>query len=264
MPKFEGCVEAKEISLCPVNRGGGANPHAHVLMLKSMTGKTVETPTEKTTMPAAAAATLTMADVMKAANKIAAMSDVTKAHYLALPETEQEAFLEKSTEDQAKIATEAKEAADKKKVEEEAAKTGTTVEVLALQKSNADLRAEMDVLKAKVADSDIAKRADTEFAGYPGGSAVLVPLLKAYSSLPEDVRKASEEMLKAQCRTAVVLTRSFGQPVEQDVTKAQGAQARIQEAVKSYAAENKVTESVALEKVSEKPEFAADVELVYG
>lgn len=266
MPKFEGCIEAKEISLCPKSLGGGANPHAHVLVLKTLAGgKPTERKTEKTMSGAAAPST---ADIQKAAlaisNKIASMNDVTKAHYLGLGEDEQLAFLEKSADEMAEIAKTAKEAADKKKMEDEAAKSGVTPQMLELQKSNEALRQELDTLKAKDAERDLEKRADTEFAGYPGGSAAVVPLLKAYAKLPEEARKASEEVLKAQCKTAKSVTTAFGIATEGDVSKAAGAQKRLDEAAEKYAAEHKVTKAVALEKVSEMREHAEDVAAVTG
>lgn len=266
MPKFEGCVEAKEISLCPKSLGGGANPHAHVLVLKTLAGgKPTERKTEKTMSGAAAPST---ADVTKAAlavaNKIASMNDVTKAHYLALGEDEQLAFLEKSSEEQATVAKEAKDAADKKKMEDEAAKAGTTAEVVELRKTNATLTEQVEKLLAKDAERDLEKRADTEFAGYPGGSAAVVPLLKAYAKLPDDVRKASEELLKKQCQAAAVVTRSFGAATEADVSKAAAAQQRIEAAAEKYATDHKVSKAVALEKVSEMREYADDVAAIAG
>lgn len=266
MPRYEGCVQAKEISLCPKSLGGGANQHAHVLMLKSLNGgQPVAKPLEKTEMPAAAAAATapTAADLQKAAlanvNKILGFGEVTKAHYLSLDEDGQVAFLEKSKEEQDKIATEAKEAADRAAAEAEAAKSGVTPQMLELQKSNQRLTSELEALKAKDVQRDLEKRANDEFAGYPGGAAAVVPLLKAYATLPEDVRKASEDLLRAQAKAARESTSVFGGRSEEDMTKAQGAAKRIEEAAKALATEKNISYGDAYEMVVEKAEFAADV-----
>lgn len=264
MPRFEGCVQAKEISLCPKSLGGGANPHAHVLMLKSLNGgkPVATTPTEKTDMSGAAAQP-TAAEVQKIAlanvNKIMLFSEVAKSYYLGLDEDGQLAFLEKSKDEQEKLASDAKEAADKAKAEEEAKKAGTTTEVLELRKSNDEMRKELDALKAKDVDRDIEKRAAAEFAGYPGGTAAVVPLLKAYATLPEDVRKASEDVLKAQAKAAREATTVFGGRSEEEMSAAHGASKRIEEAAKALAEKDKIPYGDAYEQIVEKAEFAADV-----
>jgi hypothetical protein len=271
MPKFEGCIQAREISLCPIELGGGANPKAHALVLKSMAAPAATQP-ENTPMPTEAekaAAAAQTAAINKAAllqtTAIAAMSDVTKAHFLGLGDPDaQLAFLAKSADEQKAEAEAAKAAADKKALEEEALKSGTTPQVLELMKSNSDLRAEVEALKAKQVDADLEKRAATEFDGFPGGVAAVVPLLKAYAKLDEPARKVSEDMLKAQAAAAKGMTKVFGGRTEEEVSKQAGAQQRINEAVEKYAGENKVSKEIALQKVSELPQFADDVKAAFG
>lgn len=263
MPKFEGCVQAKEISLCPIELGGGANPHAHVLMLKSMRGPTASTQPEKTSMTdaekAAAAAEAQKANLANL-NKILLMNDVTKAHYLGLDADAQLVFIGKSLEDMTAEAEAAKSAADKAKAEEEAKKSGVTVEVLDLQKTVASQAQIIKELQAGQAQTQLEKRAATEFAGFPGGVAAAVAKLKDLAALPEETRKSFEDMMKAQCTAATTVMRTFGAMSEADVSKVAGAEARLNEAAKKYAEANKCTLSVALEKVSEMREYAADVE----
>jgi len=235
-------------------------------MLKSMSGKTAKQ--EKIEMPLteaekAAAAEAQKAEVQKAATaivaKVFAMNDVTKAHYLALGADEQTAFLEKSTEEQAKIAAEAKEAADRKKAEEEAAKTGKSVREMELEKRLDDQKAEIEAMKAREADREIEKRAETEFSGYPGGVAAVVPLLKAYAKLPQAEREASELVLKAHAQAAKSTMHTFAGRTEADLSKAASAQAKIEKAAKELAEAKKINYADAWEKVIEDPAYAEDV-----
>lgn len=272
MPRFEGCVEAKEISLCPVSRGGGANQHAHALVFKHADPPGGQQPKpENKPMPAALTdaekAAAAQAEINKAArsvaNKIAGMSDATKAYYLALDDDKQDAFLAKSAEDMAAEAKTAAEAAEKKRLEDEAAKSGKTVEVVALEKRLTDQDEIIKGLQAAQVERDIEKRADTEFAGYPGGAAKVIPLLKAYAKLPEADRTASEAVLKAQCNTAAAAMLTFSGRTEADLSKASGAQARLDAGVEKMMRENpNMTKGNAFIAVTELAEFAEDVKLI--
>lgn len=253
MPRFEGCVEAREISLTRK----GANQHAHVLIRKNASGKPGAQPkleTSEMSTPAEIAKAATAAAV-----KIVSMDDVTKSHFLGLSEDAQVAFLEKSAEDQKKEAEAAKAAADKAAVEAEATKAGTTAREAELQKTLETQRAEIDALKAARAEDVITKRAETEFAGYPGGAKAVLPLLKAYAKLPEDERVASEAVLKAQCTLAANSSTGYGARSEEVVSKAAAAKTRVEEAAKALAAEKKCSYDEAYELVIEKREFADDV-----
>lgn len=265
MPTFKGCVQAKEISLCPKSLGGGANPHAHVLVLKSLGGgadpktETPKMPTQAEMDAAAQTVAINKAALMQT-TALARMDDVTKAYWLGLDGADaQLAFLEKSAEDQKTEADAAKAAADKKALEEAAAKSGTTPQVLALEKSNGELQIEVAALKAKQVTTDLEKRADTEFKGYPGGSAVVVPLLRAYSTLDQPAREASEAVLKSVAAATLQVTRAFAGRTEADVSKAETAKARIDKAVKELAASAKISEGDAYERVIGMAEFADDI-----
>jgi hypothetical protein len=262
MAHIVGCVEAHELSTCKQ----GANQYAHIILRKSAASKVGAPIPEKTEMPTEAEKAAAIAEVAKAAraiaNKIASMSDVTKAYYLALDDAKQDAFLEKSAADQATEAEASKAAKDKAEAEEEARKSGVSASELELRKSNQELRNEIDALKAKDADRDIEKRAVAEFSGYPGGAAELVPLLKSFQALPEDMRKKAEDNLKAVAKAALSSMQVFAGRTEGQMSKAADAQTALMEKAKAYSVEKKVSVEVALEKVSEMAENAELVEAI--
>lgn len=258
MPKFEGCKQAKEISLTRK----GANQHAHVLVKKTLgagAGPANQPEPEKTPMPQAAAT-----DVAKTALSmtlaIAKMCDVTKAHFFGLTEDAQLAFLEKSAEEQKAEAEAAKAEKDRKEAEAEAAKSGKTVEVVALEKRLADQDEIIKSLQAKQLDGELEKRAATEFAGFPGGVEAAVAKLRDISKLPEASRKGFEDMMKAQCDLAKSTTAAFGVRNDVDVSKAEGSKVKLVDAAKALAAQKSISPRDALEQITEKREFAADVE----
>lgn len=256
-----GCIEAHELSTCKQ----GANPHAHVILRKSRLDgdrSAADQPlTETTDMDAK--------DIAKAqasaVTSILAMNDVTKAHYLGLADDEARiVFLAKTADEQKAEAEAAKALADKTAEAEAAKAAGQTAAEATLQKSNDTLRAEVEALKAKDAERDIEKRAATEFSGYPGGVAAVVPLLKAYAALPIEARVASEAVLKAQCEMARQASQAFGARTEEDIGKAQTAAARIEKAAKDLAAEKKIEFGDAYAQITERADFAADVAAVNG
>lgn len=256
MAHIIGCTEAHELSTCKQ----GANQHAHIILRKSMTPPENPQPvvTEKTDMDAVA--------IQKAAKaialKLASLSEVAKSYVASLDDAAQDAILEKSAIEIEAVAKSAADEAKRMADEEEARKSGKTPEFIELQKSNQALRQELDALKAKDAIRDIEKRAATEFAGFPGGPVEAAKQLQDIAGLPEDARKRVETMMKAQCQTASAMLKGIGIATEQDLTKAQTAQKRLSDAVDAYVVEKKVSRSVAVEKVSELREHAADVEAV--
>lgn len=263
MPTFEGCVEAREISLTRK----GANQRAHVLVRKTAAvaadPKLETKPMSTLTDAEKAAAATRAAEITKAAltisNKIAGMSDVTKAYYLGLEEDKQIAFLEKSTKDMDDEAAEAAAAAKAKASADAAKAAGVTAREQELQKRLDDQSKEIDALKAVQADRDIEKRAAVEFDGYPGGIEKVVPLLKAYAKLPEADRLASEEVLKAQAKLGREASKTLGARSQEDITKADAANARIVEAAKKLSEDSKIPYTDAYERTIEKREFADDV-----
>ncbi len=193
MVKFLGCKKAAPLAVTRV----GANPGAHVLIKKTKGAPAPES--ETTEMNDAEAAKAQAAAV----SKILGMNDVTKAHYLALGEDAQVAFLAKTADEMNAEAATAKTAADTAAAAAVAAAAAATADTAAVAKSVTDLQAENAVLKARLDTADLEKRANTEFDGYPGGVDAVLPLLKAYAGLPEAARLASENVLKAQAKAAL-------------------------------------------------------------
>src|SRR5882762_3730500 len=194
MPKFEGCTAGHEISF--VKRG--ANPHTAVLL-----AKTAATPPESADME------------VKLFKALLGMNDVTKAYALALPEDKLTVFMAKTMDEQAAEATAAKTAAEAEAQKRLEIETGKSARELELEKTLATQRTEIDELKAARTEDNIEKRATIEFAGFPGGNAAVVPLLKAYAGLPEAARLASENVLKAQITLAKSAGATFGKTEEE-------------------------------------------------
>lgn len=264
MPKYEGCLEAREISLTRK----GANPHAHVLIRKSLEAPSSETPPENTDMPTAeeiqkAAAPIAMAMVIKTLG----MNEITKAHFLALPDDQKDAFLAKTDTEMAEIAKAAKDEADRKAAEAEAAKAGSTVVENELRKSNEALQKRIEDLekagKETAAQTEIEKRAaSADFAGYPGGPKAVVEMLKSFADAPEAARTAAEGLMKAQALMAKRAGQGFGLPANGDVAGDPGAAlGRINKAAQELAKSEDIPFAKAYEKITESEDFADDVAL---
>lgn len=225
---FEGCVEAREISLTRK----GANEHAVILVRKNMAP---EANPEKIDM-----------DVLKA---LAAMNDETRAYFLTLKTEEtQKAFLAKKPEEQGAEVEKAAAAVVEPVVDAaDIAKTATTV--AEMQKAFSLQQKQLDDIVAKGvedrATAEIEKRARTEFAAYPGGEAKVVPLLKAYSKLSEEDRLASEGVLKTQCEFAKRAGAQLTLVTEDEYAAAAPASAEVAKRAQELAKEKGVTEQVA-------------------
>lgn len=231
MREYVGCKVAGEISKV---RNPANKLSTHLLAKSASTPKT-PTP-EKNDMA------LDAAEVQKAATAIAkkmfVMSDVAKAHYIALDDAAQDAFLEKSTEDQTKEAEAAKAAKDQAVLEAEAAKSGKTANEVALQKSVDEQAAQIAELQKAAKDSaltaEIEKAASgPAYDGFPGGVEKLAPLLKSARLLPEADRTAFEDALKSQASLAKRMTGTYGaRPTETELEKSAPAHADIEKKAK--------------------------------
>lgn len=251
MRVFEGCVEAKEISLTRK----GANPMAFALVTKNAAGTTavVANPTHS-----APENEMTPADVAKAMAKFAAMDEATKAYYIGLDEPAQIAFLEKSAADMKADAEAAAEVA-KKAAEAEALKTaGKSAKEAELEKSLSETRGEIAALKADKVERDMEKRANDEFDGFPGGAAKLVPMMKSIAGLPDDQKAAIEETWKAQATLAKSTTRQFGSLSEVDIAKRAPSTDKIQKKAAEIAKAEGISHAAAVEKLSDLPEWQED------
>ncbi len=194
MRVFKGCVIGREIAYTRK----GANPLTTTLVTK--TDKTPAHPASTT--PPAENPEMNAAEVAKAATLILSMNDVTKAHYLALAPEAQAKFIELTPEAMQTEAEAAKAAKDAAAAAAAALTAGATEREVAQSAKITTLSTEVETLKSRLADSDVEKRANSEFAGSPVARPAWSKLLKAYAKLPDDARKASEDLLKAQCDLA--------------------------------------------------------------
>lgn len=190
--------------------------------------------------------------ITKALQRIASMNDVTKSYFVGLEESVAEAFLAKSAADQDSEATTAAEVNKKAAEEAERAKSGKTARESELEKRLDGQASEIEVLKAKLGDADVEKRANTEFDGYPGGAAVVVPLLKAYAKLPEADRIAAENVLKAHRDLAKSMVGTIGL-TEEEVAKAMPATVELAKKAADLAKSEGITLDAAKAAIFEDP-----------
>lgn len=188
---FQGCIEGREIAMTRK----GANPHTVKLVQKSAV-KDPPAPAEPKKTPEKSKMST------KALQRIVAMNDVTKSYFIGLEEKAAETFLEKSEADQDAEAIAAADTAKRATEEAEAVKSGKTVRELELEKSLATQGTQIADLQKRLGEADIEKRATVEFAGFPGGTAAAVDLLKSFADLPEAPRKAAEDLMKRQIELA--------------------------------------------------------------
>ena len=213
MPKFEGCLEGQEISFTRK----GSNQHTAVLLHKSVRQLQRSAPAgDPAPTPSAEPETMDIST----AKALLGMNDVTKSHFLALPDAEAVAFLALDAATQASTAQVAKSAADEADRARVIAETGKSAYVLDLEKRVALQGAEIELLKGDKIDVAVAKRAAAEFSGYPGGEQVVIPLLKAYAKLPDAERIASEDILKAHITLAKSAGATYGRTPDQMATLA--------------------------------------------
>ncbi len=202
-------TEAHEVSFVPK----GACPEATVVLRKSAD----ETPAEIQKMDT------------KIAKALLGFDETTKAYALSLDDAGLTAFAAKSAEDQAAEVAAAKAAKkppfmddeDEKKKAADAATAKAAADAATAQanKSAADIEIEkgvqaalkpmqdeLNTMKAAAADALILKRAETEFADYPGGPEAAMATLKGVATADEATRKAVEAGMTAQCLAAKAAT----------------------------------------------------------
>jgi hypothetical protein len=249
MRLFKGCLRADEIAMTRrgANQKDGKGLTGALVQKSRSTAPDPQTPPENPEMDTAELAKAQAAAV----TTILTMDDVQKSHYLGLAPDAQVAFLAKSADDRKIEADAAKSAKDKATAEADAAKAGKTATEVETQKALEDTRKELEAIKSERAaeklDAEISKRARDEFAGYPGGEAKVVELLKAYSGLPEAARKASEDVMKAQCELAKRATGHFGLS-EDEVMKGAPAHAELEKKAKDLMAADDTIASLEIAK----------------
>lgn len=262
--RFEGCVEAREISFTRK----AARQGSVVLALKSAGAAGVTSPQPGNEDMA------TAEEIQKAATpialamvqKTAAWTDVVRTHFAGLPADKTEAFMAKSVADQTAEAEAAKAEAARVATEKEAAAAGKTAVQVELERTLKETRDELATMRAEreteKALSGYAQRASEEFAGYPGGVAEVVKKLASISKLPEADRIGFEDMMKSQAALARQTSLQHGGRTESDLSKAATAQAAIEKKVSEVMVEKKWEKGRAFEYVTELPEFAEHVALI--
>lgn len=262
MRLFQGCLRADEIAMTRAGANSKDGKGLTGVLVQKSADKTdpapeAKSPPENSDMDAAelAKAQASALDV------ILTMDDVQKSHYLALPTADAKvAFLAKSADERKTEADTAKSAADKVTLEAEAAKAGKSAREVELEKRAADQDKRIaDLEKAdkdRRVDAEIEKRAREEFDGFPGGQAAVVDLLKAYAVLPDEARKASEDVLKGQCELAKRAGSHLGFMSESEIEKAAPAQAELQKKAADVAKRDGVSIQVAKGRVLSDPNEA--------
>lgn len=250
---FTGCVKATELALTRV----GSNSGAHALVTRSAPNAAQSNTPENTDMDPKAVARLIATS--------ASWDDVTRSHYASLPEDAQVAFLERSADEQKAEATEAKRKVDEAATAEAARKAGVTEGEMALQRKLDAQDAEIAALKAKDAERsllDVARSDD--FKGYPGGAEKVVEALRNVAGQPEVVQNTVRDALKQAAAAARATGMTLGHSDVTDVTRGavDAARKRIEDATDALVASRNIERSVAWERVTEDPKYAADVALV--
>jgi len=208
------------------------------------------------------------------ATAVAKFSDATRTHYNSLDEDEQEAFLAKSDEDRqaevdeaiAKADEEAKKTAKSDDDDDDenpvVHKTAGGLEIrksdgdvaVALAKQNDDLVGKVDELVAKNDDMRIQKRAEDEFKFLPGDVKTRVSIIKSVEAIADKKeRAAAEAALKAQNEAMEKAFKTYGTDTGNSADADDTPEAQLDKLAKSYAAENKVDEAEAYNKVLETP-----------
>lgn len=193
-------LEAHAVSFVP----RGDDPQAYVVLRKAMKPKLETEDMDTKTMKA-----------------LLGFDDVTKAHFLALDDAGCTAFLAKSADEQKAEVEAAVKAAAKKPADDgdddDMTKKGyvkadTIAEIVknAVAGVVAPLTAEIAALKAAGEESTIRKRAETEFAGYPGGVESALTVLKGLAGLPEETRTSVETTMKSHIDLAKRVSHETG------------------------------------------------------
>lgn len=271
MPKFEGCVEGRELAFTRKGANGTPAGGLTTVLVKKSAGDPANPQAEKTPMSevdASKAAEKIIADATKAAttavSSILAMNDVTKAHFLAMPDDAKTTFLAKSADDQKTEAETAKKAADDKIAAEDAAKAGKTAKEAELEKTVRDQGAEIADLR-KAVDSgreerDLEKRAREEFGGFPGGDAKAIERLKSIGKLPEADRQPLYDLMKSQIEMGKMAGSHIGM-TDVEIEKTAPATTKVNaEARKRAQADSKKSFEEHLVDIAQDRAWAPDIE----
>lgn len=185
------------------------------------------------------------------ANKLAALSDVEKAHYNTLADdAAKDAFLAKSADDRKAVLAKAAEADPVvyKSVAGIEYRKSAGETVIALAKQNDELAKGIAVEKAARENAELEKRASDEFKNLPGTLTEKAALLKSLESIPDEAtRKAAIAAVKAgDTAIASAFTRKGAGGGSSESSSASD---QLDTLAKKYASDNKTDYSKAYQAV---------------
>lgn len=191
------------------------------------------------------------------AEALAGLTDVEKAHYNFLPESDRDAFL-KMDADGRKAEVEKAKAADPVVYKADDGTEFRKSDDPRLVRMAKDRDEDRRVLKAereKTETLELTKRAETELSNLPGDVPVKIAVLKAIDSITdEDTRKKANEMLKAHNKAHQAAFIKRGTTQNSDTGDAAG---RLDAMAKKYAEDHKVTFAKAYDEVLKTDEGKA-------
>lgn len=251
--RYVGTKKAKEISLTK----NPAQPLARVLVKKSLEEDPKVQQAETDEM-----------DVKKM-QRVATMSDVTKAYFGGLEEEAAKAFLDLSHDEQDKKAAEAKKSADaeaeKAKRDAKAAKTADgkrDQDIADVQKENGDLKAQIDGLKR---EREVDKMlAEDRFRGYPGGKDELAKVVsKALDQKDDEVQKMLLDGAAEKAASARLTGTEMGVRTEHDVQRDAPTTHEVYKEADRRAQANGTDRFDEVRKMAKEPAWSAKVDKVY-
>lgn len=250
--QFIGCAKAGPLAVTKV----GSNPLAFALVTK--TKGSPQTPNSEND-------DMDQKSVAKAATAILSMDDVTKAHYLALNEDGQVAFLEKSADVMKSEAHAAKKATDDAAAAAAAKAAGLSEREAAAEKRAQEAETRVATLEKRLDDSaltaEIEKTAlSDDYKGFPGGSDKLMPALKTAFKLTGEDRTSMLDALKGQAAFARSTTQTLGGATPEHIEKTMPSTAKVKKAAQTRAETSGKTVEQEIFKMSKEPAWRADIE----
>lgn len=233
---------------------------------KLASGETAMTKEEQ----AAADALKAENDALKAktekADKVIALSAVSKAHYDTLTEeSDQDTFLAKSADDQDSEVT----AIEKAKTDSDPVVYTTTaghelrksdgLALIEMAKQN-DLQAKENAdLKKKLESQDLRKRAETDLEFLPGTIETRMAMLKSINAIKDETERGlALEALKAQNKSMSEAFETYGKNGNGVIVNEDSAEGQLDAMAKKIHAENpKITAEAAYAKAMDTKEGAA-------
>lgn len=196
------------------------------------------------------------------------MPAVQRAYYDGLSDHDKPAFLDKSAGEQVSIMKAASEADAVMYTADDGSeylKSDDPRLVAMAKRGDVDRKARVDA-DAKVAESELQKRATAELSHLPGDLSVHTALLKAVDGIDDEkARMGAMEVLKSKDSRAAESFQTYGHVAAKGDSAGNGtAEQDLDALAKKYAAEHKVTEPMAYDQVLKTKEGAALYKLSYN